>query len=407
MNRTQNLTIYLCFFFGNLFAQNGQSIGETHQIYSNSLKQQIEFQIYLPKNYDEEDKHPTLYVLDGQWYFLNGVAIQESLRGDKILPKMIVVGINMVDRPYRSKLYNKWESFKEFIESELVSYVDNSYKTNNNRVVFGWENSGYLASELLLRNNSPFNCAIVASGASTDYDILKSYNSDKERYLFIAGSTKDIYSIDYTNSAAEMLASVDLKNLNWEYRLFNEEEHESMAYASMYQGLKFFYHNYGSLVFGSIDEFYEKGGIPYLKKYFKERGERFNVSMEIDAPTKNGLIWLAWKRDKFEAFDLLMTEFEDVLSTRRYANAYWQNRLAQYYLKYQSYDKAILFFNRGISEYPEDKYMAQMYAGLGASYLGKGDRREARKSLKKAVAIAEKNGDQELESYRSKLDELN
>jgi hypothetical protein len=50
----------------------------------------------------------------------------------------------------------------------------------------------------------------------------------------------------------------------------------------------------------------------------------------IDDATKKTLIWMAWKEDNFEGFKLFMNEFADVLTTQRYASAYWQNRLAQF-----------------------------------------------------------------------------
>ncbi|MEO9872072.1 alpha/beta hydrolase-fold protein [Ekhidna sp.] len=394
-------------FVFNLSAQEGDVVGETHKIYSESLDQQIDVQIHLPQDYEEGGKdYPTLYILDGQWYFMNGVAINESLRGDRILPKFIVIGVNMVDRPYRSKMFNQWDSFITFIESELVPYVNKSFRTSSERIIFGWENSGYLTSELILRKDSPFNYAIASNGAYIDEDTLESLNTEEERFLFIAGSKKDIYSIDASDQAAQTLSSIDAAGLNWKYQLFNEEEHESLAYISIYQGLKFFYHNYGPLVFSSLDEFRNKGGIPFLNQYFKERGERFNVSIEIDNSTKNSLIWLSWKRDKFEAFDLFMTEFEDVLSTRRYANAYWQNRLAQYYLKYRSYDKAITFFERGIEQYSDEKYMVAMYIGLGSAYHGKGNKKLTKKYLQKGVELAQVNNDPKLKEYQELLRQI-
>ncbi|MEP1033520.1 alpha/beta hydrolase-fold protein [Ekhidna sp.] len=407
MKRTHFLTICLCFLVTNLFAQSNTSVGETHRINSNGLSQEIELQIYLPQSYMEsKDEYPTLYILDGQWYYTNGVAIQESLRGNQVMPKMIVVGINMVDRPYRSELFNKWDAFITFIESELVPYVDKSFRTSDDRIIFGWENSGFLTSELILRKDSPFTCAIASSGSYISKDLLGTLSLEEERFFFIAGSKKDIYSIDDTDQTAQDLGAINTQNLNWKYELFNEEEHETMGYASMYHGLKFFYHNYGSLVFGTIDELEEKGGIPFMEKYFKERGERFDLPTDIDASTKNSLIWLAWKRDNFEAFDMFMNEFSDVLSTRRYANAYWQNRLGQYYLKYESFDKAISFFDRGIDDYSEDRFLAEMYAGLGLAYQGKGEKKLARKNLKKAVDIASENEDSKTDLYQNQLDDL-
>lgn len=407
MNTLLLLSIALICVTQNLVAQNEISIGSTHQLYSNSLNDTIGLQVYLPEDYDNsDDDYPILYVLDGHWFFSNGVAIQKSIRGNRIMPKMIVVGIDMVDRPYRSKLFDQWDAFITFLETELVSYVNQSFRTKDEHIIFGWESCGYLASDLILRKNSPFVCSIVASGAYINEDVVESLNLNDERYFFLAGSKKDIYSIDDTDQVAHDLEAADIKNLKWNYQLFNEEEHETLAYAIMYHGLKFFYHNYGSLVFGSIEEFYEKGGLPYLTEYFDQRGKRFSISTEIDASTKNSLIWLAWKRDNFEAFDLFMTEFSDVLSTKRYANAYWQNRLGQYYLRYKSYDKAISFFDQGINAYPDEKYDAEMHAGIGMAYHGNARRKLAKKHLQKSIAIARTQGDSKLKEYQKLLSQI-
>ncbi|WKK67086.1 hypothetical protein [Lutimonas zeaxanthinifaciens] len=79
----------------------------------------------------------------------------------------------------------------------------------------------------------------------------------------------------------------------------------------------------------------------HIHDYFEERSQRFGGDGSIDDKTKNGLIWLAWNRNNFEYFSFFMTEFEDVLSTKRYDSAYWQNRFGQFYLAHKDYNNAI------------------------------------------------------------------
>ena len=73
---------------------------------------------------------------------------------------------------------------------------------------------------------------------------------------------------------------------------------------------------------------------------------------------------MAWNRDNFEHFSFFMEEFKDVLSTKRYASAYWQNRLGQFYLKHKDYDNAIKHFEIGLKDYPNTKYDDAMKEGL-------------------------------------------
>ncbi|MBL4643672.1 MAG: hypothetical protein JKY44_08795, partial [Flavobacteriaceae bacterium] len=67
---------------------------KTLQIDSKVLSEVQEIQIYLPDSYKTSKKeYPTLYILDGQWHFANGVGIQKSLRAPGVLPEIIIVGI--------------------------------------------------------------------------------------------------------------------------------------------------------------------------------------------------------------------------------------------------------------------------------------------------------------------------
>ena len=59
-----------------------------------------------------------------------------------------------------------------------------------------------------------------------------------------------------------------------------------------------------------------------------------------------------------------MKEFKEVLNTPRYNSAYWQNRLAQFYLKHKDYKNASIFFNNGLSKFPNSTLVQAMHKGL-------------------------------------------
>ena len=65
-----------------------------------------------------------LYILDGQWYFLSGVAIQTAMKTPRAVPGMIVVGINTSDSSRRSLFSDKKEKFTDFLVKEVVPYID-------------------------------------------------------------------------------------------------------------------------------------------------------------------------------------------------------------------------------------------------------------------------------------------
>ena len=367
MNR---LIIVLAYFLlsNNISAQVENSdiiIGVNHTFKSSILNQDRTIQIYVPDSYKDTDQsYPVLYILDGQWYFSSGVSIQKALRTPGAIPEMIVVGINS-SNPLRRTLFGDENGiFTNFLKNEVVQYIDSNYRTTEERVIFGWEAAAYYISGLILKEGNIFSGAIITDGGYASDELVKGFSSEKAVYLFMANSKKDIYYISSSDAFYELLKSNKPENLIWTYDLFNDEVHESLGHLAIFKGLRYYYHNYDSLVFESIQQYVDAGGIDYLTTYFKDRAKRFGGDGNIDDSTKNGLIWLAWNRNNLEYFDFFMTEFEDVLNTKRYASAYWQNRFGQFYLKHNDYENAIKYFNTGLTTYPNSNLETKMKKGL-------------------------------------------
>ena len=410
----QNKLIIILFLTGILYinslsANNNKAveIGQYHTIKSEILKSDRTIQIYLPDSYVLSDKkYPVLYILDGQWHFTNGVAIQKSLRVPDLLPEMIIVGIQTANPLRRSLMYGEQDRFLNFIEKEVIAYVDLSLRTSNERILFGWEAAAFFSNFALLNKKQLFSAAIISNGAYASEETVDEFSKitmPEKKYLFIANSEKDIYSIQRSNDFVKLLKQKPLDNLNWKYQKFNDEIHESLAYVALYKGLRFYYHNYSSLVFSSIDEFKELGGIAYLEEYFKARGHRFGFDQHIDNSTKDSLIWLAWNHDDFADFDFFMREFKDVLSTKRYDSAYWKNRFGQFYLKHGALDEAMKFLEAGIVQYPQANEQAEMHSAMAQIYFAQKNNKQAIITINKAIALAVKNEDSQLEKYQQQL----
>lgn len=359
---------FLSLLFSSVDAQVKEKkdivIGSAYTITSKVLHQENEIQVYLPNSYaTSKEKYPVLYLLDGQRFFTNGVAIQKSLRSPIALPEMIVVGINSTQST-RRPLFGDGDKYTSFIKNDVIRFVDANFRTNQDRIIFGWEAAAYYISKMILQEKDLFSAAIVTDGGLASEKIIKEFKSDKEIYLYIANSKRDIYSVKSTEKFNERLIKHNPQNLRWKYKLFNEEVHQSMPHLALYKGLQYYYYNYDSPVFESIDAYVKAGGIPYLKSFFKERAKRFGRNKKLEQNTQNSLIWLAWNKNNFKYFSYFMEEFKDVLKTKRYDNAYWQNRLALFYLKHKDYKNAIKFFENGIKKYPNTQFDDSMKKGL-------------------------------------------
>jgi len=383
------------------------TIGEKHTIYSESLSGERAFYVHLPDGYSHSNhQYPTLYILDGQMHFTSAVGMQKSIGNETDVPEMIIIGIENVYPKRRDLTSRKKEKYTLFLKNELIPHIEKLYRTNNERIIFGWEWGSSFSSYLLFQKDQLFNAAISSNGAFSDEKIINEYRalpSGSDKYLYIANSVRDIFTIDSSDKLERLLQEKPIKNIVWQYEKFNNETHSSLPYLAMYHGLRHYYHNFSSLEFYSIQHFEDFGGISAIKAYFKKRAKRFSFSEKIDDSTKNNLIWLSWKRNNFKYFDFFMDEFQDVLSTKRYQSNYWQNRLAQFYLANNDFDKAQFHFEYGIEKF---KGNAEIYSGLSQVYYAKKSKTKAISSISKAIEIAKTSKDDNLSRYVSFLEKI-
>lgn len=85
---------------------------------------------------------------------------------------MIIVGINTSNSPRRELFNDNSGKFTEFLIGEVVNYIDTNYRTNNHRLIFGWEAAAYFVSELILTERK-FNGAIITDGGYAAKDLLQ------------------------------------------------------------------------------------------------------------------------------------------------------------------------------------------------------------------------------------------
>ena len=368
--------------------------GYQHRVSSPILQQDVRIQVYLPDSYNEsEANYPVLYVLDGQWHFFSAVGIQRSLRVPDILPEMIIIGIETEEPIRRSWFGDKRDIFRRSLVSELIPYIESNFRTNKHQIIFGWEMGAFYASYELNSENTPFSGFVASNGGDASQEMLQrlcAKETKNAKHLYLVNSDRDIYTVNYSDQFAQNLAQKCTKNLVWEAAKFNQETHESLPHLAMYEGLKFYFHNYKDLDFVDIAEFEALGGFDYLESYFINRGKRFGFPQDISDSTKNGLIWLSWNHDDFEYFKIFMHRFEDVLKTKRYDSAYWQNRFGRFYLKHGDLASAQNYFERAIVKYPDT---VVLHEGMSKTLLASGNRDDAITHLNKAIDIAESTSD--------------
>ncbi|MCO4820867.1 MAG: hypothetical protein KC469_02285 [Flavobacteriaceae bacterium] len=385
-------------------------IGQNYTFASKILNEDRTIQIYTPSSYSEslDKNYPVLYILDGQRLFLDGVSVVQSFTSQfQLSPDIIVVGIN---NKYPDR-FNHFlgTNFLDFIENEVVSYIEDQYRTSKERLLFGWEYAGAFVIESMIKRPQLFNAHLAASpypihekwfNNQSRIDMLEAV-LDKEltSYLYVTISANEGMVEDGTNELEALLKSKATENLRWDYRVIEGAEHTSTAYPGIYHGLRSYYHNYKKLQFNSLSEFKDKGGIAHVYEYYKGRAERFGFSEDLPPWTMFSLSRNAIRADSFTDFESLMNEFKGkgMINNIRLDRAM---SLASYYSKYNKYHDALFIYEQLITK---NRDSAILQNAIGDVYVMLKENKKAKPYYKKAIALAKAQKDAKLVDYQNDL----
>ena len=383
-------------------------IGENHTVHSKILNEDREISIYTPENYAvTKTTYPVLYILDGQRYFLNGVLYQNTLKWQEKTPDFIVVGINTDNRKRRKLFYEEAETFIQFLEQELVPYIDKNYRTSSKRMFFGWEMGGGLGIELLARPKSIFAAYFISSPTHINDARLNSLQEkliaekNTKEFLYFTLSPLETWSKESIENLNTILEKNRPQKSNWAYKSLTEENHHSTPTVTIHQGLNRYFNDYAYLRFKTLKEFDDFGGMDELKAHYKKRGKKYNTATAIHKSTKHFLLWQAIKEDNYKAFEFFMNVFEDYYKSK--TRDLWFDRYAQFYLKHQNPNKAIEVLTVGLHKFQDSSIIL---SSLGDAFLKKGNKPKAKEYYEKAIESAIKNNEKNIEKYTSKLNQV-
>ena len=423
MNRYFSLTLLtFCFVLNQSFAQIKKTdilIGQSFIIPSKILKEDITVQVSSPTDYGKSDnQYPVVYILDGQWFFSHALSVRSDFterNGSKVVPDFIIVAVITNNDKRGDWAIDKASKFMAFLEKETIPFIDKTFKSNRERLLFGWEATGGFVIKVMSQKPDLFEGFLAASptplygayfpGFKKEHqqlDSLLTNNKELDKFLYVGESETDYpaqYGIEVlTNLLKEKAPS----KLRWEHKRMKEVSHPMTAYGTLKQGLKAYYKYYNSLEFTSMEEFNKLGGIDYLEKFYEERARKSAIKDDEKAKhaTRRNLTLTAISEDNYAMFDFLFEKFKaDSLleeSFPAHINAY-----AQFYLKNNKTDKALEIVNFLIKK---DTESAMAFNSLGDIYNVLGKKEEARKNYVKAVEIGKKNDDWRLDEYMKDLE---
>ena len=394
MNIKICIVLLICTFCINTFAQTDENdiiVGKRFTLKSEALKAEREIQVFLPNSYKNSDKnYPVLYVLDGQLFFLNCVNLQNTFVQYRETPEFIVIGIPNKRSERNRNFRIRAKEYSEFIEKDVISFVDKTFRTTKKRMIFGWAFGGSFAIQTMLDKPKLFDAYIVASPfpisnkiSQLDDFFAKNEKLNKSLY-FTVGENEENVSIG-TNALSTLLKTKAPKTLNWNYRQIKGESHRSTPYATIYHGIRKYFFYYPELQFNSLAQLEKTGGMKYVYAYQKRRAEEYGLSPILSDWTKFTIVRSAIRANDFKQFESFLTEFKglDFISKLRLSRAI---SIADFYVENKHYDKAITTYTLLSKKHPKSELPLKK---LGDVYSELKKKTKAEKFYKKAKEISE------------------
>tara|TARA_B100000683_G_scaffold276878_1_gene332631 strand:+ start:138 stop:1298 length:1161 start_codon:yes stop_codon:yes gene_type:complete len=255
---------------------NAQQFLEPDPINSKVLNEERPYLVYLPHSYNDSTytrpKYPVVILLDGHYHHWYTLQTMEFLSRNQIIPECILVTIPNTNRTrdltptnstigYDGKVNNSYQSsgggenFMQFITKELLPKIDSMYHTMDLRLFIGHSFGGLTTMQSFFSNSPSFD-AYISMDPSTWWDDnlcvkqLDSINNFSEtKAFFMTGANnnhlkEDTSSMRKTQIEINKLLQVKAKNVRSSYRIYDNDNHNSVTFISLYDGLRFIFESY-------------------------------------------------------------------------------------------------------------------------------------------------------------------
>ena len=236
-------------------------VGHKLTMHSSVLGEDRQILIYLPGDYEaSEQPLPVIYLLDGRALFNHTAATVDLLVVNGRMPRSMVVGITNIDRnrDFTSEVIEELptggaDRFLDFIESELIPFVDENFRTAPHRTLIGHSLGGSLVVYTLVERSDLFQAAIAISPAISTNEMGESSLTVSQR-LAAALEKRSVlpFSLFVTMAEGEgprpeagldailgVLRHGSPDTFAWEFRRMEGEDHGTTVLLSTYQGLRF------------------------------------------------------------------------------------------------------------------------------------------------------------------------
>jgi enterochelin esterase-like enzyme len=336
-------------------------IGKSLTLTSKILKGDVPVLVSVPEGYDAgTTSYPVLYDLD-YFYFTYACGTAEYLARGMYMPSMIVVGVPSLQRGYvptpfeeRGEEPTGADHSIKFLKEELIPFVEENYRTNNFRILYGHSVGGLFTMYTLFNYPDLFTAYIAGSPWFQNNNQYWLKNIEKmskvrevdDKFLFMTvGKEEAELTLDTFKKLEKWMNANPIAGLAWK-SAWVEGDHGSMVGRNIYDGLQFIFKGWRP-----SNEVIRNANLDEVKKYIKT------------SITK-------WAKYGFD---------ESVILPERMLNSLGYSLLAR-----KEFEKAVEIFSYNIKRFPKS---FNAHDSLGEAYMFMGDKENAIKYYKLAVEL--------------------
>jgi predicted alpha/beta superfamily hydrolase len=281
-------------------------IGQADSLKSEILGEFRKIWVYIPnstKTTNSPTKYPVIYLLDGSHFFHSVTGMIENLGMTKVIPQMAVIAIQNTNRgrdltptPMDVSIWTGdslktsggGERFMNFIEHELIPYVENKYSVSNYRTLIGHSLGGLTVINTVVNRSYLFDNYIAIEPSLwwdnqyllkvSDTSLNKPIYSGKSLFVGIANTIPPDFDInklqsDTAKNTLQLRSIMRFVNatekktkngLHFGWKYYVNDDHGSAAFITEYDALRFMFPWYKLRL---PEKYYSQ---PYSKEYADE-----------------------------------------------------------------------------------------------------------------------------------------
>lgn len=349
------------------FAQTNP-VNNTFTIKSTILGEDQKVFVYLPKDYEKsEAKYPVVYLLDGEYNSsFTADAVKTLSSWTNRMPACIVIGItsNNRERDLTTAPDKNWQppqpipgagganNFLDYIEKELIPFVDKNYRTQPLRTIIGHSLGGLFAVNALSVKPGLFRFYILLDSsiwwddgrvAKRAMDYLTNHPNYNGRIAWLRDKIPHEVWFEINKEFLAYLENKRPAGLSFTFMELENETHSSLVFPGTYFGLREIFTDFAF-------KFEEKTDLAAVQKHYRKLSENYGYSVSIPEQIYNNLsgqlIYLKNLKDAIAAGEMWIKDYPK--SSSAYEN------LGKAYLENGNKESAINNLKKSIELNPEN-----------------------------------------------------